>query len=285
MVLVDGDAAGKGRKRGVGGQGAGQNGLVERRESAARGKFLIFFHVDIRADLRKQVDSKAKRPTTAWTKERACFTLCIPKVRLPSTSIIVAGLSEDLLGAFAPPRTTLALHGTAAGASDDWADVQVDTKTGHAQAVDAPTKRGAAAAPAEPTFLPPVDALARPEDLLSQPPYHALVQWRGSELEVHCSHAGALQLLRDYLDRWARQNFRDVRHPPSIEVVLEESPIGLGLLFNRLVIRPQSRNMAASQTLSPVVILPFIEGVLGFTMVSSEAGLWHYRREGELRKL
>jgi len=208
----------------------------------------------------------------------------MPKVRLPSTSIIVAGLSEDLLGAFSASRSTLPLHGIAASASDDWADVQVDSSTGHAQAVDTPQKR-AETKSTEPIFLPTADALQRPEELLLQPPYHALVQWRGSELEIHCSHGAALQLLRDYLDRWARQNFRDVRHPPSIEIVLEESPIGLGLLFNRLLIRPQSRNMSASQTLSPVIVLPFIESVLGFTMVSSEAGLWHYRRDGELRKL
>jgi len=241
----------------------------------------------------QQVDGKAKRPTTTWTKQKSCFTLCMPKVRLPSTSIIVAGLSEDLLGAFAGPRSTLPLHGTAAGASDDWADVQVDSSTGQAQAVDAPrrhaetatAKATVTAAKAEPIFLPTADALQRPEELLQQPPYHALVQWRGSELEIHCSHGAALQLLRDYLDRWARQNFRDVRHPPSIEIVLEESPIGLGLLFNRLLIKPQSRNMSASQTLSPVIILPFIESVLGFTLVSSEAGLWHFRRDGELKKL
>ena len=65
-------------------------------------------------------------------------------------------------------------------------------------------------------------------------------------------------------------------------MTLEESPIGLGLLFDRLVIRPQNQRL--TQTLSPVMILPFVEGVLGFDMVHSEGGCWHYKRLGELKK-
>jgi hypothetical protein len=132
-------------------------------------------------------------------------------------------------------------------------------------------------------FLPSVDTLPRPEDLLLKPPYHLILTARHqSELEIQCSHGPSLQLLSDYLKKWTKQNFRDIRKPPSIEVTLEESPIGLGLLFDRLVIRPQNQRL--TQTLSPVVVLPFVEGVLGFEMVHAEGGCWHYRRLGELKK-
>lgn len=119
-----------------------------------------------------------------------------------------------------------------------------------------------------------------------QPPYHLLLTGRyGSELEIQCSHGPSLQLLSDYLKKWTKQNYRDVRHPPAIDIVLEESPIGLGLLFNRLIVKPQCRNNMVGQVLSPVVVLAFVEGVLGFRLVSSEGGVWHFRREGELRRL
>lgn len=220
--------------------------------------------------------------------------ISIPKARLPGPSTIIAGFNDDLLSAFKPPTSTFPLHGTAAGASDDWADVQVDSSTGQARAVDAPSKpvsystKPKSNVPGnqqaqEPEFLPSVDTLPRPEDLLLLPPYHLLLTGHyGSELEIQCSHGPSLQLLSDYLKKWTKQNFRDIRHPPSIDVVLEESPIGLGLLFNRLVVKPQSRS---NQVLSPVVVLAFVEAVLGFRLVSSEGGVWHFRREGELRRL
>lgn len=219
--------------------------------------------------------------------------ISIPKARLPSTSSMIAGINDDLLSAFKPPTSTLPLHGTAAGGPDDWANVEVDN-TGQARAVDAPAKttpynakpKTSTSEREGPEFLPSVDTLPRPEDLLLQPPYHLILTGRyGSELEIQCSHGPSLQLLSDYLKKWTKQNFRDIRHPPSIDIVLEESPIGLGLLFNRLVVKPQSRNNAVGQVLSPVVVLAFVEGVLGFQLVSSEGGSWHFRRTGELRKL
>jgi hypothetical protein len=65
---------------------------------------------------------------------------------------------------------------------------------------------GDAARPAI-TYLPDVTALPRPEELLSQPPYHLIVRALGdTRMDIQCSHGASLEVLAAYLKRWTRTN-------------------------------------------------------------------------------
>lgn len=70
-----------------------------------------------------------------------------------------------------------------------------------------------------------------------------------------------------------------------LNVFLSESSIGFGPMFNMLTIMRGQRNANTDPTCSPMVVLAFIEGVLGYKMVYTDGRQWIYRRDiGFIRK-
>ncbi len=68
-----------------------------------------------------------------------------------------------------------------------------------------------------------------------------------------------------------------------MEVLLEQAPWGLGMMYDRLVLTTENSRYTKQFTLNPCVVLAMVEGVLGYEQVSVHAGQWAYRRDSEFR--
>ena len=70
--------------------------------------------------------------------------------------------------------------------------------------------------------------------------------------------------------------------PPAVEVELHQSSFGFGLMYDRLTLTAKDRS--PQFLVSPMIVLPFVEGVLGYKSVSVNGSSWVFRRDIELRK-
>ncbi|KAK6062760.1 hypothetical protein SCUP515_13036 [Seiridium cupressi] len=233
-------------------------------------------HAEGRVRLSLEV-SKASQPSLSWSRERVGFVINLPKSQLLSTMDLEPLFKGQLLTCFdenAAPPAALAHR---SGPGDDWADISMDTATDKLVVTTS--------APKAPTFdrLPDCNTLERPDDLLLKSPYHLVVYDRGSaNAEVHGSHSPSLQLLADYLKKWCKINQQDSRKPPCVEVKLHQSAFGLGLFYDRLTLSIESRYTGF--TISPMIVLSFVEGVLGYQNVSVDGQGWRFRKDVEFRR-
>ncbi|KAL7620056.1 hypothetical protein AAE478_010605 [Parahypoxylon ruwenzoriense] len=166
---------------------------------------------------------------------------------------------------------------------DDWANVSMDNTTGKPTVGNRPQLSSFAVTKLGFYVLPDARTLPRPDDLFLKPPYYLAI-YGGSQtaVEVQYSHSPTLELLSDYLKKRCNINNQDSRRPPAAEINLHQSPFGFGLTYDRLTMSVENRNPYF--LVSPIIILSFVEGVLGYKSVSVEASSWVFRRDVELRK-
>jgi hypothetical protein len=93
---------------------------------------------------------------------------------------------------------------------------------------------------------------------------------------VNGSHGPSLVLLEGYLKRWCRGEVNRVNRPPVVEIKLQESAFGLGLLNDTLVLEA-----IRGREVSAMLVLAFVENILGYTPVlgNGEGRFWEFRRE------
>ncbi|KAI1411527.1 hypothetical protein F5Y13DRAFT_55423 [Hypoxylon sp. FL1857] len=207
--------------------------------------------------------SKKKEPAVFWSTKRIGFEVYLPKGAITSPIEIQSLFKVGLLDCFNDPQAS----------PDEWANLSMD-------AVD--DNSVATASHQSFDLLPDISVLPRPDDLLLKPPYHLAVYGGGNALvEVQCSHSPTLQLLAGYLKRWCKVNHQDTRHPPAVEVKLHQSSFGVGLTYDRLTLSVEGRN--PNFLVSPMVVLSFVEGVLGYKSVSVDGTSWIFRRDVEFR--
>ncbi|KAF2807624.1 uncharacterized protein BDZ99DRAFT_522249 [Mytilinidion resinicola] len=224
------------------------------------------------------------RPTATWTAPQSAFTIYLPKGPLALTSALSSGFSEDLLACLDPPVDPTPLSQRQVP-DDSWADIEVDSTSGTISTRDtAPSitnaqNKGPAAAAAELDTLPDVATLPRPEYLALKPPYHMIITHspHAKEMSIQCSHPPSLKVVEGYLERWTKRDNNTVNRPPAATLTLHESPFGLGILQDRLTISTQGSRMTF--VLSPTLLMSFVEGVLGYALVSGDGGTWTFRRD------
>ncbi|KAI0880932.1 uncharacterized protein GGS22DRAFT_192769 [Annulohypoxylon maeteangense] len=200
-----------------------------------------------------------------WSSKEAGLNVKLPKGKMPSLFELQPVFKAKCLQCFDDQQSTL----------DDWADLSKEdanhnsTSTGpHQHATD--------------TF-PDISLLQRPDQLLLKPPYHLAVYNTGrANVEIQCSHSPTLELLADYLKKWCKTNPHQASRPPAVEVKLHQSPFGLGPIYDRLTLSVEERN--SYFLVSPMLVLSFIEGVLGYKSVSVDGGSWIFRKDIEFRK-
>lgn len=212
-----------------------------------------------------------------WSDTQSAFLIQIPQQAIKLPTELTAAFRAGILHCFAKP-----LDLACRPAVDDWADVDVDQATGMAtvsQPVDTPaTTTTTTATTAD--YLPSLDSLPRPDELFRQSPYYLSVDRLGQwDLEVTCSHGPSLQLLGEYLKRWARTNHSDVRKPSLVEITLQQSCFATGIYSDRLVLVSQKDKFRPLYAVNPTMVLAFVEGVLGYTRVTMERGSWMFRRD------
>ncbi|KJR87434.1 uncharacterized protein SPSK_10412 [Sporothrix schenckii 1099-18] len=221
-----------------------------------------------------------KEPGTAWSDDRSSFLLYLPHSR-PVTvpGEFAAVYRGGLLTCFKekePAGPSLAVRSAAAagGSGDDWADVAMDAATGKAGVVE--TATGAEVAIPKLEYLPSLESLPRPDELFLRPPYHIIVADYGKKkIVVQGSHSPSLKLLGEYMKRWCRINHHDSRQPPAVAVEFNQSCWGTSPMHDQVTLTSEANNIFQ---FNPAIVLAFIEGVLGYDKVSTEQGIWTFRR-------
>ncbi|KAI2779371.1 hypothetical protein F4815DRAFT_446406 [Daldinia loculata] len=208
--------------------------------------------------------SKKEEPTVLWSTKSVGFQVNLPKGTMPSAIQMQSSFKIQLVDCFDDLQPSF----------DDWADISTEA-----------TRERPAIADEHQSFdiLPNISLLPCPDDLLLKPPYHLTVYGGGkTTVEVQCSHSPTLELLAEYLKKWCKVNHQDTRHPPAVEVELHQSSFGFGLTYDRLTMSVQNRN--SHFLVSPMIVLPFVESVLGYKSISVDGSSWIFRRDIELRK-
>ncbi|KAH7308545.1 hypothetical protein B0I35DRAFT_453806 [Stachybotrys elegans] len=220
-------------------------------------------------------------PSTSWDASRGGFTIYVPKEAIRDARESSAVFTGQILAAFeerkepAPSQSVAQLPDY-----DEWASVDASTMNvvvGKPKAPDAP--RTQPASPPTVQYLPSVDTMARPDDLLRKPPYYLLVSAQGAQnIEVQCSHSPTLEVMHAYLKKWVRTNNNDTTRPPILTLKLHQSNFGLGVVYDRLTIANESR-YNGHISVSPTLVLNMVESQLGYERVFCDSFCWHFRRD------
>ncbi|KAK0458891.1 uncharacterized protein EV420DRAFT_1642605 [Desarmillaria tabescens] len=210
---------------------------------------------------------KVTRPTTTWDRKLRSFHLGIPNAE-PMSQARVASVFDKYFDD---------LFGETAGVADDqedteWAYVSSDPSSCSCfRLLPYPSTAG----PSPSERLPVLSSLSRPSDLFtSTAPYILTITLRGREgLVVYCSHEPTLELLNEYLKKWAKTNTHDSLRRPIFKLTLVESDFCFGMT-DTLVIEPY---LSHHDGVNPTIVLAFIEGVVGYKMVYTTGSYWMYR--------
>ncbi|CZR61868.1 uncharacterized protein PAC_11765 [Phialocephala subalpina] len=228
-----------------------------------------------RLELCLEISPTSNRPTTAWRTNKSVFVIALPKAEVVQQSTVLAAFATDLLNLFtASPvmgASSLATKISQVDDPDDWADLDL----GSPKAIAKPTIAMKQDEGDDP--IPEVSTLPRPEELTKRPPYWLVVKQEGAmRVVVEGSHAQSLACLEAYLRRWCRGEASRVNRPPVVEIKLQESAFGLGLMNDKLTMEA-----IRGREVSAMLVLVFVESVLGYAPVagnSSVGSVWEFKR-------
>ncbi|OCK83714.1 hypothetical protein K432DRAFT_321727 [Lepidopterella palustris CBS 459.81] len=233
--------------------------------------------------IRIEVDG-TDRPTTKWTSEKSAFTIFLPKSGTHHQSTMAAGFNGDFLACFQPePVPRIPLASKFEMPDDSWADIETDSAVASGRIEPPKETASSTTAPAKVVVdrLPDASLLERPEYLMLKPPYHLILSAYLKEMTVQCSHPPTLKVIEEYLKRWTKRDNGTVNRPQAVVLTLQESPFGLGLVFDRLHISIEHSRM--NYRLGPTMLLSLIEGVLGYTLTYGTGDTWTFRKETEFK--
>ncbi|KAI1347869.1 hypothetical protein F5Y01DRAFT_307187 [Xylaria sp. FL0043] len=226
--------------------------------------------------------SKSRELGIAWSDEQKGLVISLPKSAIPSQSYMLSFFTGSLIKVFDEKEKHSISSKIESTAADDWADVAVDNKTGNAAVIETPQRHATTEQSLTFDLIPDVNIIPRPDELLLKPPYYLTVRdFSSSSTEVQCSHSPTLQFLSDYVKKWAKTNYNHTNKPPLAEVELHQSVFGLGIVYDRMTIKAESRY--TTQEVSPTIILALVEGVLGYKVISNDGPYWSFRRDVEFR--
>ncbi|KAI2469139.1 hypothetical protein F4781DRAFT_395362 [Annulohypoxylon bovei var. microspora] len=206
----------------------------------------------------------SKESDVFWASKETGLNVNLPKGVMPFSTELQPQLKVKLLQCFDDRHLPL----------DDWADLSVEAANHNSAAIE----------PHRPfDILPDISILPRPDQLLLKPPYHLAVYSEGkTKVEIQCSHSPTLELLADYLKKWCKVVPQDTSRPPAVDIKLHQSPFSLGPTYDRLTMSVEDRN--SHSLVSPMIVLSFVEGVLGYKSVSVDGSSWTFRKDSEFRK-
>jgi len=213
--------------------------------------------------------------STSLEKKTSIFIIGIPQMSSPSRD--AAGrIAMDFHRLFTKTSATV----IPSHEDDDWASVTLPSREQQAR------NPAGSAAPMS-TKLPTLDSLPRPEILFpSQTPYHMMVEIIHNGISIHGSHQPSLELIASYLTKYAR-TMQNSSKQPIIKPELQVSHLGYGALYDSLKVVPGDVR-ANWDEINPILILNFVEGVLGYRPVGDEGGgaagsKWYFKREVAFR--
>ncbi|KAI1207462.1 uncharacterized protein F4807DRAFT_178934 [Annulohypoxylon truncatum] len=200
-----------------------------------------------------------------WSSKEAGLHVKLPMGVMPPLNELQPHFKTKLLRCFDERQISM----------EDWADLSAEDANNNSD----PTE------PRQPAeAFPDISILPRPDQLLLKPPYHLAVYNAGNDkVEIQCSHSPTLELLADYLTKWCKTIPQQTPRPPAVAIKLHQSPFGLGPIYDRLTMSVGDRN--PHFFVSPMIVLSFIEGVLGYKSMSADGFSWTFRKDVEFRKL
>ncbi|KAK0104832.1 hypothetical protein ONS95_005099 [Cadophora gregata] len=229
-----------------------------------------------------EVSPTSKRPSTTWQKRKCCFIIALPNAKLPQHHTAMAGFSTDFLNLLneSPLHQAASVPGNVPALPtdpDDWADLDLGSPESQiAPHAHIETRLAMTRAEME-DMMPETSTIPRPEDLARRPPYWLVVRQEGRmNVTIQGSHAPSLACLDEYLRRWCRGDTSRVNRPPAVEIKLQESAFGLGLLHDTLTLEA-----ARGREVNAMLVLAFVENVLGYYPIpsSGSAGsVWEFKR-------
>ncbi|KAF7356512.1 hypothetical protein MVEN_00984700 [Mycena venus] len=202
-------------------------------------------------------EGAAVLPSTKWNAKLATFQLYIPKADPVSQLKLDSTYDKCFENLFEAK-------------DEGWADLATETHVSVA-----PTAGATSSSSERPYMsrLPVLDALSRPPDLFkSTAPYTLIVEERSPNILVQCSHEPSLELIAAYLNKWGKTNPNDSEKRNILKVQLVESEYCYGV-FDTLTIE---RYMGKRDPINPVMLLAFIEGVLGYQLINTTGGCKTY---------
>ncbi|PVH78323.1 hypothetical protein DL98DRAFT_635759 [Cadophora sp. DSE1049] len=196
-----------------------------------------------RVEIVLEVSTTSTRLSTTWHKRKCCFIIALPNGKLPQHHTAMAGFSTDFLNLFnaSPLQQASSVPVNISSLptdADDWADLDLGSPESQmAPHAHIETRLNMSRVDVEDS-MPDISTIQRPEDLTRRPPYWLV--------------------------------------PPAVEIKLQESVFGLGLLHDTLTLEA-----VRGREVNGMLVLVFVENVLGYTPVpsSGSAGsVWEFRR-------
>ncbi|CAA7267280.1 unnamed protein product [Cyclocybe aegerita] len=232
-------------------------------------------------------NSSARRPRVTWKADVGAFYLEIPNHEPPMHATIDAGFDQDLDGLFLAPGS-IATTPLDDDDREEWAEVTtVETRTAPPGARLLPSKMPGSPQPIPMAStvqrLPTIETLARPTELFRvTPPHTLIVDASTSPLTVQGSHQPSLELLANYLKKWAKIDSNDSLKRPVLKVSLAESPFYFGVI-DSISIEPTWSLSRNKEPINPSVLLAFIEGVLGYRETYTNGVRWVFKNDSILK--
>jgi hypothetical protein len=230
-------------------------------------------------------------PSTAWSEITRGFVIYFPKKATSAfhlTSTLTAKFHGDILGAFKPAKASKSSAPGASSSTESWVGVGDDDSNFDSASILTPSRSSTtnehlAYRSAAPVLqkIPDVSVLDRPESLCARAPYHIIVRAGERQVSVEASHQPSLEILSKYLKKWTKTNAQFSTKPPMAEVELRGSAFGLSTMWDRLDIAPQHQDQWTK--LNPMLILCFLESVLGYRVIFQDVGYWHFRRDVDFK--
>ncbi|KAI9146848.1 hypothetical protein HJFPF1_13416 [Paramyrothecium foliicola] len=236
-----------------------------------------------RSGLRVFLDvKKGNSPSTRWDSTRGGFILYIPQEAIRDARDFIASLTDQILTTVSDPaaydESSVVFKDQPDG--DGWAEVSGGSSNVVLETLKISDSPSTTSAPKPAiSYLPNPETMARPDELLSRPPYHLRILTLGTAcVEIQCSHSLTLETLHRYLTKWCRSNINTADKLPLLSIRLHHACFGLGVTYDRLTLTTEKR-WGEAITISPAIILSLVEGQLGYEKVFQSADTWHFRRD------
>ncbi|KEZ43545.1 hypothetical protein SAPIO_CDS4458 [Scedosporium apiospermum] len=233
--------------------------------------------------------SKSEDASTTWNPVQEAFVISLPNTQVTNPLSYISPFQAHLLTAFDEKKaapTVPVLHDSGhsdipGGPGDDWASIVVEPVV---KTSINPTPSSQRRAP-NVEYIPDINSVPRPDELLLRPPYHLIVFARSlNEIEIQCSHSPTLKFLSAYLAKWCRTNHQLHNKPPSVESNLHQSAYGLGTWHDRLTLYAENR-YSGGHCITPPIILSLVESLLGYELTYQESSRWVYRKDTPFKNL
>jgi hypothetical protein len=105
-----------------------------------------------------------------------------------------------------------------------------------------------------------------------------LIRFSSNEITIHANHYKSLQLIHGYFEKYTSVKTLDIKQPPFVKFVFKGDHFLSRKACETLIIQPQDSKWQWVK-ISPILIMTFVESVLGYKQTWQDSNSWSYRRD------